>query len=86
MDLFKPKRGSHSVIRNINPMLEEGEVVFEYADSGERIGLIKLGDGIHRYNDLPAFLYTITDYISIEEKGAANGVAPLNGQKKIPEE
>ena len=86
MDLFKPKRGSHSVIRNINPMLEEGELVFEYADSGERIGLIKLGDGIHRYNDLPAFLYTITDYISIEEKGAANGVAPLNEQKKVPGE
>ena len=83
-DIFKPKRGSHNVIARINPLLEEGEVVFEYPESGNRgLGLIKMGDGVHRYNDLPVFVVTITDYIPIEEKGAPNGIAPLNPAGKV---
>lgn len=78
-DIFKPKRGSHNVIANINPLLQEGEVVFEYPEPNNRaLGLIKMGDGVHRYNDLRPFVVTITDYIPIAEKGAPNGIAPLN--------
>lgn len=83
-DIFKPKRGSHNVIARINPLLEDGEVVFEYPETNNRgLGLIKMGDGVHRYNELPTFLVTITDYIPIAEKGAANGIAPLNPAGKI---
>ena len=78
-DIFKPKRGSHAVIASINPLLEEGEIVFEYPEPNDRkLGIIKMGDGVHRYNDLPKFLVTITDYIPISEKGVPNGIAPLN--------
>ena len=87
MDIFKPKRGSHSKIRSINPILQEGEVVFEFPDDGTRgFGLIKMGDGVKRYNDLPAFIAAINDYISITEKGAPNGIAPLNSHGLVPAE
>ena len=83
-DILKPKRGSHAIISRINPLLEDGEIVFEYPEpSSRKLGLIKMGDGVHRYNELPTFLVNVTDYISVSEKGAANGIVPLNTSKKI---
>lgn len=57
MDILKPKRGRHSTIESINPVLEEGEIVFEKQDDGSTgRGTIKMGDGHTAYNDLEPFL------------------------------
>jgi len=87
-DILKPKRGSKSIIRDINPILQEGEVVFEYPDemaaTGRGHGLIKMGDGVTPYNDLPFFITAVLDYIPKSDIGVANGVPPLNEEAIIP--
>lgn len=86
-DILKPKRGKHSTIEALNPILKEGEIVFEKTDDGTTAnGLIKMGDGHTPYNDLPSFIAAVTDYIPISEKGAANGIAPLNDEGLVPTE
>lgn len=78
-DILKPKRGKHSTIANINPILQDGEIVFEKLDDGSTgYGLIKMGDGVTPYNSLPPFIAAIKDYIPMSEKGARGGIAPLN--------
>lgn len=84
MDILKPKRGKHTTIQALNPILQEGEIVFEKSDDGSAgYGLIKMGDGVTPYNNLPPFLKAISDYIPISEKGKANGVVPLNSAGTI---
>lgn len=82
-DILKPKRGKHSTIARINPVLQEGEIVFEFPDDENGAGIIKFGDGVTAYNDLPAFIKGVANYIASTEKGAANGVAPLNANRMI---
>ncbi len=85
-DILKPKRGRHTTIAALNPILADGEIVFEKLDTGTTgYGLIKMGDGHTPYNQLPPFVkYTDPDtFVQIDQKGAANGVAPLNANKLI---
>ena len=83
MDIFKPKRGRHSTIQRLNPILFDGEVVFEKPDDGNGHGLIKMGDGVTRYNDLQPFIADVTDYIPIDQKGNPGGIAPLDDHGKV---
>ena len=52
---IRPRRGTLTMWSIENPLLDEGEFVLEVPDSGIGTGLskIKIGDGIHRYNELP---------------------------------
>lgn len=84
MDILKPKRGRHSTIARLNPILAEGEVVFEINDDGTtKWGIIKMGDGVTPYNELEPFLKSVKDYIPSAEKGARDGIAPLDSLGKI---
>ena len=83
MDIFKPKRGRHNTLRRLNPILFDGEIVFEKPDDENGTGLIKMGDGVTRYNDLKPFISSVSDYIPAEQKGAANGIAPLDDLGKV---
>ena len=79
-NVLKPRRGSSTRIAQINPVLEDGEICFEYPDGGRGPGgVIKIGNGITPYNDLPSFLDK-GDFIDNTQKGAAMGVAPLNSR------
>ena len=62
---FKPRRGRVSVLAERNPLLLEGELIFECPDTGVGTGVVKvkIGDGVHQYNDLP---YAIKDTV-VEE-------------------
>ena len=42
------KRGTTSNLYQVNPVLAKGEPCFDYEQ-----GKLKIGDGIHNYNDLP---------------------------------
>lgn len=52
---IRPRRGTLALWSSENPLLDEGEFVLEVPDSGIGTGIskIKVGDGIHRYNELP---------------------------------
>ena len=52
---IRPRRGTLALWSAENPLLDEGEFVLEVPDSGIGTGIskIKVGDGIHRYNELP---------------------------------
>lgn len=77
-NVFKPRRGSKSKLAVVNPILEDGELCIEYPDGTRGPGgVIKIGDGITHYNDLPTFLDK-GDFIDKKMIGAAMGVAPLN--------
>lgn len=45
--LIQFKRGTTKNLETANPFLEKGEPCFDYEK-----GIVKVGDGIHRYNDL----------------------------------
>lgn len=66
-DILKPKRGKHSTIERINPILQEGEIVFEFPDDENGDSVIKFGDGITAYNDLPAFIKDVSHIINTLE-------------------
>ena len=80
-NVLKPRRGSSDKIRSLNPILEDGEICFEYPDVSSRGpgGVIKIGNGVTKYNDLPSFLDK-GDFIDKDQLGAAFGPAPLNSQ------
>jgi len=52
---IRPRRGTLALWSSENPLLDEGEFVLEVPDSGIGTGIskVKVGDGIHRYNELP---------------------------------
>lgn len=52
---IRPRRGTLSAWSTENPILDEGEFVIEVPNSGIGTGIskIKIGDGIHHYNELP---------------------------------
>lgn len=55
--IFKPKRGKKSDLKRTNPLLQNGELCFEIPDDGSsNSGVIKIGDGKTKYNDLNNFI------------------------------
>lgn len=56
--IFRVRRGTKQQAIEKNILLRQGELFFEVPESGVGTGLgnIKLGDGIHTYEDLPYFL------------------------------
>lgn len=66
-----------------NPILKSGElaIVFDVDDDPSHYK-VKVGDGITPFNDLPYF--EDQDKVSKETLGAANGVASLDENGKIP--
>ena len=83
-DILKPKRGKKSTIEDINPILADGEIVFEKKDNGSTAyGLIKMGDGVTPYNELEPFIASITDYVDEGQRGVPFGFVPLNHAGKI---
>lgn len=51
---IRPRRGTLTDWNTANPILDEGELAWEYPDSGVGSGIckVKIGDGIHRYKQL----------------------------------
>lgn len=72
-DKILPRRGSKSEWEIVNPILSNGELALEYRDEGISSGdiRIKVGDGIHAWNDLP---YGITG----EEASSIHGGTVLD--------
>jgi hypothetical protein len=79
------RRGTAAQWANANPTLGSGEIGFE-TDTGQ----FKMGDNSTAWDDLPYFKNiedlggNLDDYILLEQKGAANGVATLDGSNLIP--
>jgi hypothetical protein len=79
------RRGTATQWANANPTLGSGEIGFE-TDTGQ----FKMGDNSTAWDDLPYFKNiedlggNLDDYILLEQKGAANGVASLDGSNLIP--
>ena len=79
------RRGTAAQWANTNPTLGSGEIGFE-TDTGQ----FKMGDNSTAWDDLPYFKNiedlggNLDDYILLEQKGAANGVATLDGSNLIP--
>ena len=85
---MKQRRGTASQWISVNagdgPILDEGEIGFE-TDTGK----FKIGDGINHWIDLDYFLdeselnTSLGDYIPLDQKGSADGVATLDGSGKL---
>jgi hypothetical protein len=79
------RRGTATQWSNANPTLGSGEIGFE-TDTGQ----FKIGDNTTQWDDLPYFKNiedlggNLDDYILKDQKGAANGVATLDGSNLIP--
>ena len=79
------RRGTATQWANANPILGSGEIGFE-TDTGQ----FKIGDNTSHWDDLQYFKNiedlggNLDDYILLEQKGAANGVATLDGSNLIP--
>jgi predicted transcriptional regulator len=82
---MQQRRGTATQWTTANPILSAGEIGFE-TDTGQ----FKMGDGITNWADLSYFKNledlggSLDDYILLTEKGAANGVATLDGAAAIP--
>jgi hypothetical protein len=80
------RRGTAEQWANANPILGSGEIGFE-TDTGQ----FKIGDNTSHWDDLAYFKNiedlggNLDDYILLEQKGAANGVATLDGSNLIPD-
>ena len=85
-NVFKPRRGSAARIRELNPILQDGELCFAYPDDGSTRGPkgdIKIGDGVTPYKSLPSFLTQGNFVDKDKDVGKAYGVVPLDGLKLI---
>ena len=80
-NVFKPRRGSSAKIALINPILADGEICFEYPEPNQHGpgGVIKIGNGVTPYNDLPSFLDK-GNFVDKSMAGAPGGYAPLNAR------
>lgn len=82
---MQQRRGTATQWTTANPVLAAGEIGFEI-DTNK----FKVGDGINQWGDLGYFLDetalggSFDDYIPLTQKGAANGVATLDGTGAIP--
>jgi hypothetical protein len=84
---MQQRRGTSEQWTLANPILAEGEIGFE-TDTNQ----FKLGDGVNRWDDLAYFVNadglsgSLDDYILLEEKGVALGVATLDEEGQVPSE
>lgn len=86
-NVLKPKRGKATTLATLNPLLENGEICLEIPDTGAGSGRgrIKVGDGVHNWNDLEYFVdfEDTSKFISINDVGVPGGVVPLNNSRLI---
>lgn len=78
-NLIRFRRGTEGEWASANTVLASGEPGYE-----KGTGRVKIGDGVTAWLALP-YLDELADAISPAEKGAANGVATLGGDGKIPD-
>jgi hypothetical protein len=82
---MQQRRGTAAQWTAADPILAAGEIGFE-TDTSQ----FKMGDGVNAWSTLSYFKNledlggTLDDYVPLTQKGATNGVAPLDGSGKIP--
>ena len=82
---MQQRRGTAAQWTAADPILAAGEIGYE-TDTNQ----FKIGDGVNAWSDLSYFKNledlggTLDDYVPLTQKGANNGVAPLDGGGKIP--
>jgi hypothetical protein len=82
---MQQRRGTAEQWELANPVLAAGEIGFE-TDTNQ----FKLGDGVNRWENLAYFVNadglggSLDDYIPLEEKGIALGVATLDESGQVP--
>jgi hypothetical protein len=82
---MQQRRGTAEQWTSANPILAAGEIGFE-SDSGQ----FKIGDGVNHWADLSYFKNledlggNLDDYLLVTTRGAANGVASLDGSGQVP--
>ena len=82
---MQQRRGTAAQWTAADPILAAGEIGYE-TDTNQ----FKIGDGVNAWSDLSYFKNledlggTLDDYVPLTQKGAFNGVAPLDGAGKIP--
>lgn len=83
------KRGRASALYQKNILLLAGEPCQELDEGGHSTGKMKIGDGIHRWNDLPYVDSNISDVISrntyeeLPEEGNENIIYKVNDSKML---
>jgi hypothetical protein len=82
---MQQRRGTAAQWTSADPILAAGEIGFE-SDTG----FFKMGDGTNHWSDLSYFkdlgdlAGSFDDYVPLTQKGAADGVATLDGDAQIP--
>ncbi len=82
---MQQRRGTAAQWTSADPILAAGEIGFE-SDTG----FFKIGDGTNHWSDLSYFkdlgdlAGSFDDYVPLTQRGAANGVATLDGDSQIP--
>jgi hypothetical protein len=82
---MQQRRGTAAQWTAADPILAAGEIGYE-TDTNQ----FKIGDGVNAWSDLSYFKNledlggTLDDYVPLTQKGAFNGVAPLDGAGRIP--
>jgi|LakMenEpi08Jun12_1017391.scaffolds.fasta_scaffold00367_4 hypothetical protein len=82
---MQQRRGTAAQWTSADPILAAGEIGFE-SDTGQ----FKIGDGVNHWEDLSYFKNledlggSLDDYVPVDTKGQANGVASLDSSGKIP--
>lgn len=78
------KRGTAARLYELNPVIAEGEPIFEY-DTGK----LKIGDGVHlNYNDLPYYsgveeISSFDTFEELPEQGNANLLYRVTNEKNL---
>jgi len=82
---MQQRRGTAAQWTLADPILAAGEIGFE-SDTGQ----FKIGDGVNHWDDISYFKNledlggSLDDYVPVDTKGQANGVASLDSSGKIP--
>lgn len=82
---MQQRRGTAAQWTSADPILAAGEIGFE-SDTG----FFKIGDGTNHWSDLSYFkdlgdlAGSFDEYVPLTQRGAANGIATLDGDSQIP--
>jgi hypothetical protein len=82
---MQQRRGTAAQWTSADPILAAGEIGFE-SDTGQ----FKIGDGVNHWEELSYFKNledlggSLDDYIPVDTKAVANGVASLDAQGRVP--